>query len=238
MVIAKRVKRSAGEPLAPSWSAGILAGRAEVAIATAVAPSARWWSVRLEPLTQEWGGQAYGGAAAIQTASTWARIRFADGESSPLYVSWPTLGGIIELFAQQLDVTALPVVAEVITGAVGPSWGVLIEDEPLTRVGRQDWCGLQLTPDGGLPLLASDVLTFLLPPYARAVQVRQGPATSTAAMAVQLEVGALGPTGIQLHAQSIVGGGRVELGPRAQILELVNNSATDVDISVFVEVAV
>lgn len=238
-MVAQRVHRRAGQTLpVPSWLSGILTGRAEVPIATATAEEARWWAVRLEPLTQEWGGQAYGGVQPLQTASTWARIRFSDGESSPMYVTWPVLGGVLHIFGQQLDVTALPLVSAMVLNADGPSWGVVIDDEPLSRTGRPDWVGLQLTPDGGSPLLPSDVLSYLLPPYARAVQVSQGPAIDPSAMAVSLAVETAGPTALSLGAVEVTGGGRVEIGPRAQILLVANNSAVAVDLSVFVEVAV
>lgn len=220
----------------PSWTAGALAGRAEIQVASAAAPTSRWWSVRFEPITQEWGGQAYGGAQTIQTANTWARIRFADGESSPLYVSWPTMGGVLHLCAQLLDITALPLVSAMTLAADGPSWGVLIEDEPLSRTGREDWVGLQLTPDGGLPCIAGDILAFLLPPYARAVNVRQGSVLDPAQMGALVALEEIGPTGLSMQGQTFTGGGRMVLGPRAQIVSVVNLSAVDITLSLFVEV--
>lgn len=238
MTIAQRVHRRPNDALPlPSWTAGALAGRAEIQVATAIAPTARWWSVRFEPITQEWGGQAYGGAQTIQTADTWARVRFADGESSPLYVSWPTLGGVLHVCAQQLNITALPLVSSMLPAADGPSWGVFIEDEPLSRTGREDWVGLQLTPDGGSPFLAGDILTYLLPPYARAVNIRQGSVLDPAQVGALVAVEEVGPTGLSLQGQTFSGGGRMVLGPRAQILSVVNLSAVDITLSVFVEVA-
>lgn len=236
-------RRVGDPPLSISWPSGMLANRAEVPIVTAVAPTARWWSVRLEPITQEWGGQAYGGSTIAQTASTWAQIRFADPESSPLYVTWPVLGGTLHLFGQQISVTALPLLSGAGAynpAADGPSWGCTIEDEPLSRTGRPDWCGLQLTADGGDILIAGDAFAWILPPYTRAVQVRQNNPTGSitaAVMALPIEVEVLGPTALTLGAQRVIGGGRVEVGPRAQIVSLINtDGAQDLQVHLFAEV--
>lgn len=211
--VARRVTRRASDPpLVPSWSTGILAGRAEVPIAFGHSEEGpTWWSVILHPAVQGFAGAETTAPNPTQTASSWARIRWGDGVTPPAYVTWALGGARIVVYGQTIEVTALPLVSAVVPAADGPSWGIIIEDRPLDR-GRQDWIGLQATEDGGAIIPVLGFIGFIAPPYATAVQVR-----TTVAVPVVVDMAGAGVLALG-QVPLPAGGGRVELSPRTMLI--------------------
>jgi hypothetical protein len=237
MVITRRITRAAGEVTPVVWTTGELAGRSQVIVATAYAGAPQWWRINLAPLGEAWDGLETGGSGAqtIQGASSWARVKVGDGVTPAAYVSWPAAGGAVSVFGASVEVSALPVVSALVVGAVGPSWAVTIDDMPLDDSARDEWLGLQYTPDVGVLLVGGAGFNTVVPPFARAVWVSTATVGDSGLAVLQRT-----SRNVSVVSAALVSAlpARVELHPACCRVRVVNNGVPTIGgVHVWYEVA-
>lgn len=233
MAVINRITRQAGQTVPAPTIDGALQGRCEYLVANAYAPEPQWWKVILAPLASSWNGkETSNSATSIQTADTWARIKVGDGETPPIYVSWPAVGGSIWCFGQSVSVAAFPSAAELNVSLVGPSWGVIIDNDPIDTGDRDGWLGLYVQGQ----LAPVSTVFFNIPPYAKACRVNVG------ASGFSVDFQQQTTSGLVVQSSTLIDigledGKRVTLNPAAARIGITNVTAVSRAIYIIWEIS-
>lgn len=219
-----RITRPAMQAVTSQVIDGVLLGRAEYLIIKRDGVNGpQWWRVVFAPLASAWDGkETSSSGSSIQVCDTWARVRFGDGLTAAAYVSWPALGGCLWLFGTSVEVSAFPSLTTLDVAAVGPSWGVAVDDEPLDTGNRASWLGLGMN----VSVAQSSNISVSIPPYARAVNV-----LAEDAGLVNIEQQQFNAGGIVKTSESVLtnvsndNGSRLLLDPRSSTFKLFNPNA-------------